>query len=197
MYFLICCKSVQNLVFWCMTSLPKFQSWPPGWVTLPHCLGLPYWYHQPPTYVIQSRHICWYATNYTLFSHIHTTIHFTALYYTTHILHSSMTLLYHPKVMDLGAQLGLCSYLLSRDFSWIKSVYLLLESLPTSGVMTSPNFPGNYFIYSILYVYNISQETTPTVSMKRRVSKLPKAMSSTSTSQISSWRRTTRLTTFK
>ena len=51
------------------------------------------------------------------FSHIHTTIHFTALYYTTHKLHSSMTLLYHPKVMDLGAQLGLCSYLLSRDFS--------------------------------------------------------------------------------
>ena len=40
MYFLICCKSVQNLVFWCMTSLPKFQSWPPGWVTLPRCLGM-------------------------------------------------------------------------------------------------------------------------------------------------------------
>ena len=37
MRFLICCKSVQNLVSW---SLPKFQSWPPGWVTLPRCLGM-------------------------------------------------------------------------------------------------------------------------------------------------------------
>ena len=33
------CKLVLNLVIWCMTSLPKFQSWPPGWDTLPHWLG--------------------------------------------------------------------------------------------------------------------------------------------------------------
>ena len=45
----------------------------------------------------QSRHICWYATYDTLLSYIHTTLHFTALYYTAHILHSSMIFVVPPQ----------------------------------------------------------------------------------------------------
>ena len=73
----------------------------------------------------QSRHICWYATNDTPFiTHTHnTTLHCTILHYTYTTLVND-TLCTTLKVMDLGAQLGLCSYFLSRDFSWIKSVYL-------------------------------------------------------------------------
>ena len=56
----------------------------------------------------QSRHICWYATYDTLLSYIHTTLHFTALYYTAHILHSSMIFVLPPSRLWTSAlNLGL------------------------------------------------------------------------------------------
>ena len=56
----------------------------------------------------QSRHICWYATYDTLLSYIHITLHFTAQYYTAHILHSSMIFVLPPSRLWTSAlNLGL------------------------------------------------------------------------------------------
>ena len=56
----------------------------------------------------QSRNICWYATYDTLLSYIHITLHFTAQYYTAHILHSSMIFVLPPSRLWTSAlNLGL------------------------------------------------------------------------------------------
>ena len=56
----------------------------------------------------QSRNICWYATYDTLLSYIHITLHFTAQYYTAHILHSSMIFVVPPSRLWTSAlNLGL------------------------------------------------------------------------------------------
>ena len=99
----------------------------------------------------QSRHICWYATNDTPFIiHTHnTTLHCTILHYTYTTLVND-TLCTTLKVMDLGAQLGLCSYFLSCDFSWIKSVYLYTFLMP--GPQLKKYFLSDIFPWTFLFL---------------------------------------------